>query len=400
MIQSSVCQFELKSNFKCNPNSYGAISIVLFRSHSRGAKNFKGYALGLDYWLSFVFPKYFHMFKLLLFLDETSMNDKYIAKLINKYKSDNKFIINLFECSEFVDPTTHLHIDLFGTLIRFIPFFDFENSNCYGKRIISIDVEPSKYIYNCLNTLIKVDNEYSLSSLGKKNPLDIIYYGIAKLNVIDKETNFRIIRKTNLPYALASNICVKTKLPKDILINFLKNHHYVENLTWVYGALTTAYDRGVDELFINQILIPECQRLNYRIGYYYYFTIVEGLYYYKDQLMTNKDTHKILQYIYSGNKKPSVEMTVDQLFIILDQMFYYEYKDDKFHQDVTKRFWKIINELIKKKKEWLSLEYMKNIKSLFENLSVFNGLIIYKGYKLEQIYQVKYKDEKYFIFKI
>jgi hypothetical protein len=158
--------------------------------------------------------------------------------------------------------------------------------------------------------------------------------------------------------------------------------------------------RGVDELFINQILIPECQRLNYRIGYYYYFTIVEGFYYYKDQLMTNKDTHKILQYIYSGNKKPSVEMTVDELFIILDQIFYYEYKDDKFHQDITKRFWKIINDLIKKKKEWLSLDYMKYIKSLFENLSVFNGIIIYKGYKLEQIYQVKHKDEKYFIFNI
>jgi len=191
---------------------------------------------------------YFPDFKLILFIDNTI----YYSIFYSKLKQLNYEII-LYECKLFKINT--YHCGLFGTLIRFMPFFDFEQFK-YIKIVITLDA----------------DSPYTLKSMKQ-------YYDY--LIKIKKQTYFHYItgylyaeyvkwkRDDYIPPILANKIITNYKFSNKILSNYLFSikkeiHHLsIKNIFPNYNQ----FPYGIDEFFLNYHLIDYLLKNNLEFSF-------------------------------------------------------------------------------------------------------------------------------------
>lgn len=100
-------------------------------------KNFNIYKEGLKKLIKLIDNQ--NNYILRIFIDSHIKEDSDIMKILN---SSNKVEIIVFKCLKYIKDD--YHIDLFATLIRLFPIFNFKNND--SNNVIIIDVDLKKMI--------------------------------------------------------------------------------------------------------------------------------------------------------------------------------------------------------------------------------------------------------------
>ena len=185
-----------------------------------------------------------------------------------------------------------------------------------------------------------MDDQYHRSQEGKKHPLEVMYVAKDRHSYNDV---FKELRKTNLPYALAQLIYITKKLPRTLIHEFLKVAAHYDK--WVYGPFNKPYSFGIDELFLNVYILPKAEKLGFRIGYMTGFTIVDGFFYFKDEIESHPSSQEYLLWITQLEET----MTLFELLLFMDETFYLKAtkRSSSRKSTMVKRYWTLIERLVK-----------------------------------------------------
>ena len=140
-ITNNICEFEILNNKYLIKKNINIIVSVFFK-RDQYYKNFDIYIKGLKNVLKFADSKFTKdtEFIYIIFIDQNIANDKLIMDIINKC---NNCVPILFKCVNFM--VNKYHEDLFGTLVRFFPLFNFPNNPCNIVICIDIDLKNEDY---------------------------------------------------------------------------------------------------------------------------------------------------------------------------------------------------------------------------------------------------------------
>ena len=170
VIPNTICEFVPVNDTgtHCDRTGYGTISVVLFKSTNVKAKDFAIYIHGLRRWITRMLPVYFKKYRFLLFVDTSTLEDPLFQTLLQKVDKSKRVSVNHFQCPDFLVPDRLVarHIGLFGTIIRFFPWFDFPGTECFGRRVLTMDCEPSNELYEQLKKDAR--NGRSISSIARR----------------------------------------------------------------------------------------------------------------------------------------------------------------------------------------------------------------------------------------
>lgn len=247
---------------------YDVVTTSLFKMQ-QGYKNFEKYMNGLELGVTY-FGQKLPEIKFMLFIDETIANDSILFDRIKKM-NNGKLIVILFHCPKFlnqIDSKNSGHIELFGTMIRFLPFFDYDGNRT--RNVICID---SDVVVEDMDQLIFNYNIFQKSKSKYHYDTNMFYEILAKWSLVDDYTILagRHMCKYKFPLHLLTDYidCVKNTNCQDMtsiksFMNFEKYH------TFPYG---------IDEYFLNHILLPymKNQKINYSTSIRY--SITAPLYY-------------------------------------------------------------------------------------------------------------------------
>lgn len=338
-LDNPICQFQVLKNENILKNGNVNIVSATFFKMKKHYKNFYVYLNGIRKLVNFVDtdPKFY----LVLFIDKNIYNDKKIMQIINNGK---KTIPILYKCTEYME--NGYHVDLFGTLVRFFPIFDFGNNPFNIVIITDIDVKDEDYPR--LKTLLKHDD---------------------LPNGFIASSGFTSLASNERAYILAGRIRATEKYDKNIIINFIKNAHLIKD-KGAYGERITPFGFGVDEVFINNILIPIIKNygimIEYHIGYF--------LYHYKSKILNDKTSDKIFDTILGKYAKSG--MTVEEKYKFIDDNTYLSDGKGEIISYLSDKFYFVLSYLIEKNIEWLPINLMKFIIENFKNVNVCNAFIM------------------------
>lgn len=121
--------FDIDYNKKVN-----IFSACFFKLENKGYKDLNKYLDGLINFNKQINARRLQ-FKIRLFIDESIFTDEKIFSII---KTLNNVQPVLYSCPNFIINDKY-HIGLFGTLVRFFPFFDFANND--ASIVISADID-------------------------------------------------------------------------------------------------------------------------------------------------------------------------------------------------------------------------------------------------------------------
>lgn len=355
ILTNNLCEFEILNNIDILENNPVNILTTVFFKRDQYYKNFDTYIKGLQRLTKFIDDptvnpnnnKYF----LLLFIDNNVYNDQQLMTIINE--SPNTIPV-LFKCSNYMKD--NYHIDLFGTLIRFFPMFDFDNN-------------PFD-ICCCVDVDLHVDDYYRLKQLMINKPKGFIAGGDA----------VKLIYENKPAYIYAFLIYYnQDKENKQLLENFILNADKIESLGH-YGKRLTTFGYGIDEIFINDILLPIIKNytvvIEYQISYF--------LYHSKQYLLEKKNmiiTSKILNMILG--KYANKDFNVNRKLNYIDQHTYQIRSLNDINDHLSKRFTYVIEYLISNNIKWFEYpvlnfinKYLKNIVSsvLLINCNINTGV--------------------------
>ena len=248
-LENGICNFKLIGRSKIHKNGVNIISITFFKL-PKVYKNFYIYINGLKNWIK-ILEELKSNFIIRLFIDQNIYDDQNIMKIINSSKYIEPV---LFICADYV--LDKYHIDLFATLIRFFPVFNFKNNDAFS--ILSADID-----------------------LHFKNEQHVIFYKYILSNY--KNINEITISSTNIydyyfgnfePYIQAGLLFIpnKTKFNKNIFIDFFQIedklkyfNKYIDKADkglfknklkgdFFKTIKDSQFSFGIDELFLNQFL--------------------------------------------------------------------------------------------------------------------------------------------------
>lgn len=237
----------LPQNFKPDPNNkVDVFSTSLFRTHIGGYKNFKQYIKGLKQTARYLSKRMPH-FYFLLYIDDTIYKSELfdvIKRLDNK-----KLIIAHYSCPIGLhDDPEHGHIDLFGTMVRFIPMFEHDQN--FTRHVICIDAD------NKHQDMLNILDDYEM------------FVNISSQFHFDTNTFYELFSRwvsSDFFSVLAGRQMSKYKFPLHLMIDFLKHTRfsrdpppsapktsledifsYEKYKTWPYGF---------DEYFLNWVVL-------------------------------------------------------------------------------------------------------------------------------------------------
>lgn len=320
-------------------NKTNMITAVFFK---RGEyyKNFHIYVKGLKGLIRFI-DKKTRNYKFRIFIDQNVLDDK---EIMNILKSSKKVQPVLFECANYMEGK--YHIDLFGTMVRFFPFFDFENND-------SLDV-------------INMDIDVGLEALQAMKYLTIIkereFMGPSRLT--------ELIGNDSLPYIIAYPMKAIQKYDKNIVLNFIEDAPNYKSVG-KYGIRKTPFGFGVDEIFTNEIMFPQFERFvthkHYTISYFLYYLLYTRT---KKKVLDEKlqqTTQLIMKEILG--KYHQKEMSIDDMFKAIDGETYgiSKHKSEKAHY-FTYRFSKVVQFIIQNNLKWIDIEVLKFIDKYLLNV--------------------------------
>ncbi len=254
-LENDICKFTplfpIDYNKKIN-----IFSTCFFKMINKGYKDFSKYLDGLKDLNERILRRKLN-YKIRLFIDESIHSDKKIYEIITKLESVQAV---LYSCPNFIIEEKH-HIGLFGTMIRFFPFFDFPNND--ANIVISSDIDNTNFS-SILNDIDMI-KEYSffkeiyLLKSGDINRsltyrYNFMYNG--KLNPYVFALSFVSCRR--IKFSLITDFITKVKDDKN---NIIYSHHYKISKHKSKDDILKfkshgKFIYGVDEYFLNDILCP------------------------------------------------------------------------------------------------------------------------------------------------
>lgn len=324
ILTNDICHFEIlaKSHLLFEddntPKNVNVLSGVFFK---RGEyyKNFGIYVSGLDRTVKFV-DEYndkikksnkssndknsdLQHFIFLLFIDQNIRED---SKIMNIIESSKWTVPVLFRCPVYMEG--NYHIDLFGTLVRFFPMFNFKNNPSKNSVVITIDIELNR------------EDRRKVEALMRNRPRGVIASGEIH----------NLIYKGEIPYIYSGTLCFNhEKLNSSLITKFIESAHTIIG-TGHYGKRKTTFGYGIDEMFLNSHLIPAVKNysiiIEYQISYFLYHSKP-----YITKQKREEVTSKILQMILYDIYDPG--LTVNNMFnIIKESQFVHDIKNMIRHQ--------------------------------------------------------------------
>lgn len=337
-MDNDVCEFKVLET--PNRKYANTVNIVFFRAIPL-TKNFQKYVNGLKTW-KFLMKKYFPESQLQIFVDESIATDPEIQKIL--FNLDAR--VYLFECPDYLRDDK-FHIGLFGTMIRFYPFFD------VNKRPMKIahvqEVEPTP-------------DSWELSIEGNKAALKKFKYKMGVIydshNVFEVPPNYKdqstFENGILYPWILAGRFTAMTKIPfsiwKDYVEDIKKGKKFYNKYLATQETISTIKEHGdfsfgVDESFLNDVYLKWLIKNGYGIGFILRYKISYPIFYLKGKLKKDSRSLKIFNYILQKN-----HTSLEKAFNDFDDLFYLHEKSKKALESAP-RFY----EIVEKYPNWLGI---------------------------------------------
>lgn len=352
--------------------------------------------------------KYYNGLKLLI--DTIKNHNKYFLRIHYDFSvSDDDTFINIknnglkydniqfckYYCEKFIDKNTKLHFGIFGTFIRFLPFFD-NNLKNNLRILVDIDfslIELYMYLKNNVDKLLK----------SKYDCLLINYFGYGYR--YGNNFNNEIINETFIAHIYLRNISLNIKILENILNDLLSKKDYIYNdiINMVkkrkilndekynkiinnddIDSIDNLFIYGMDEWFLNKILVNEIVKNTKKIGFMQY---MDRIYLYSRDMFnwnlinSNSNYKNIL--IKNTNIKSSENITQD-----INN--YVSFKNIQSYDDI-KKFYKRLNIFYKNSKQL----YKINSNTIYGNVWIDNlkkNLKLYIDIRL--LYNLDYEIKK------
>lgn len=367
-MENPICDFQIIET--PNRKYANTVNIVFFRAIPL-TKNFQKYVDGLKNW-KVIMKKYYPESQLQIFVDRSIATDPEIEKIL--FNMDAR--VYLFECPEYLRDDK-FHIGLFGTMIRFYPFFDV---NTRPMKIAHIqELEPGKDSLHTFEDMNKV-------SLMKFNHnLGIIYDSHDLFEIPPKyKDQLKFENGIPFPWIFAGRFIAMTKIPFSLWSDFIKDiehgkQFYNKYLITQKNIATIKehgnFSFGVDESFLNEVYLKWLVDNNYGIGIILRYKISYPIYYLLESLKKNNKTLKFINYILQKN-----HTSLQKALIDFDDLFY-KHENSKKAIDSAPRFY----EVLEKYPEWLGVPQSKLIKTIFDGYLSRTCIIIVKDRKLLEV---------------
>lgn len=368
-LTNDICNFEIINNEYLVKDNIDIIVSVFFK-RSQYYKNFGIYIKGLERVLQYV-DSLKEEFVYILFIDENIADDQTIMQ---KIKNCKKCVPVLFRCVKYMD--NNYHYDLFGTLVRFFPMFDFSNNPT--NIVICIDIDLHHDDYYRLDMLIKYKLKgfscaADISKLLYNNKNPYVYAGLLSFN--------------------------RKKINKSLIIDFIRDAGSGKiDSKGYYGKRLTNFGYGIDEIFINDIFIYHIKTINIIIEYQLSYFLYHSKPYILDKSKISSST-----IVFDTILGPYVKqnMSIDDKLKFIDHNTYQKRELTEINNELSIRFTKIIDQLIQSKKTWMESDIQHFIHSYLRHIISAN-LVIKTEYNKDNIadiidvipYDVIYDSDK------
>lgn len=331
------------------------ILVSVFFKRSQYYKNFAIYVKGLEKVLKFV-DEHSKDFVYVLFIDSHISEDSNIMSMINKCKN---CVPVLFGCSEYM--TEGYHTDLFGTLIRFFPMFDFDNNPCNIVICIDIDLHSEDYVR--LKSIME-HNRKGVTAAG-----DIV----------------RHIYLNMKPYIYGGLICYnREKMNKNLILNFIKNADKIESKGH-YGKRLTTFGYGIDEIFVNDYFLPKIGEVLVVIDYQPSYFLFHSSSHILAQNRIDKSLNILSLILGSYDDKT---LTAEEKIKKIDDLTYQVREKTDQNDEISRRLTMVVDHLVSNKKIWLEKPVLQFMNSHLKNVISANLYINY-SYENNAIISVK-----------
>jgi curved DNA-binding protein CbpA len=233
------------------------------------------------------------------------------------------------------------HIDLFGTMLRFFPMFDFPNNPT--NIVYSIDVDLHDEDYPRFEILLSLKPK-GLTGSGSFNDF---------------------IAHDSIPHFFAGTFMYNMqKTENSMIIDFIKNAHKIES-KGKYGKRLTTFGYGIDEIFLNDYLVKKQKNASIIVEYQPSYFIFHS----NDRIMEQKNrevSSKILSMILGKYGKNMT--TLEDKIKFVDKNFYNVTEKNDINNELSKRFSYVIEYLVKHNKAWLNMNAQKIINGFMKHI--------------------------------
>lgn len=369
-MDNEICDFQIIET--PNRKYANTVNIVFFRAIPL-TKNFQKYVDGLKSWKVFM-KKYYPESQLQIFVDKSIASDQEIQKIL--FNLDAR--VYLFECPEYLRDDK-FHIGLFGTMIRFYPFFDV---NTRPMKIAHIqELEPGEYLLSTFENMNKA------SLMKFKDNVGLIYDSHKFFEFLPNYKNQQKF-ENGLPYpwVYAGKFIAMTKVPFSIWTEYIKDIEQGKQFYNKYLVSKKEKDKptikehgnfsyGVDESFLNEVYLKWLIKNNYGIGIIIRYKISYPVYYLLETLRKDIRTLKFINYILQKNHSSLNKALTD-----FDDLFY-NHENSKKAIESAPRFYEIIG----KYPNWLGNAQSDFIKKVFNGYLSRTCIIIVKDEKIVEV---------------
>jgi hypothetical protein len=333
LFKNDICNFQYVGHHDFDfTKKYNVISTCLFRMKNH-YKNFKMYTDGLKRWLKEIYSLDRDLI-MLVFIDEHIYKDNDVMKIINVNK---RVCPILYSCQDYI--ANNYHLDAFGTFTRFFPLFDFPDN--FANNVFIVDIDFNYLNFLRFKAIFKFNKSITVSS-----------------NISD------FLKKGDNVHIYAGNMYFgNKKYDKKILTDFIKNADKLKNKGY-YKKRLTAFGYGTDEIFMNTFIKKYSDFIYCEINYSPNWFIYDNL----KEIYKNPNSSKYLKYLLGIHYKKE---TLHQMIKTIDAMFYYEDRkqSDKMKY-IAKRFYLLIDYLIKNNIEWINMNQMKIISKYLRGIVI------------------------------
>jgi hypothetical protein len=333
-LDNEIC--ELQPLYKYDPKvKYNVYSMGLFKINKPYKDFNKFYIGGLRKLISYL-DQNINDYYARIFIDQNVLNDESIMLIMRSHK---KIQPVLFKCSDYMSGM--YHYDLFGTMLRYFPAFDFPNNDTNIVYSIDIDLSPSDLANLKFFQYPKVD-KYSKCSIGGTKGSEVV-----KL----------LLKPQNLPNVLGGALLIQGKHDKNIILDFIKSAHLIKD-TYIYNERHTPFGFGVDELFINKYWIKKA--IYGDIGIQSYYSPSYFLYCLKKGAGSLIPDERLFSnaLVYTMGDHYKKGMSSDDMIGFMDK---YYYKDTSNFTGITFQWNETNNYFTKRFQEYVDYSYKNNI---------------------------------------
>lgn len=357
-LKNDICSLTLLNGVNFSLNKKVNILSTSFFKMNNHYKNFNIYIRGLKSWIRFL-NSFENNYVLRIFIDDNVRKDRNIMNIMN---SSKKIQLILFSCDNYKNGKYHK--DVFGTLLRFFPLFDFENNDSNNVIVVDIDLHEEDKARCKFFMQTKLDNFTAMAAI---TPL---------------------LYENKKAYVFAGLMSVKDKYDKNILLKFIKNAHNIKDKGF-YNKRETTFGFGVDEIFINNYLLPNVKKyssiIEYNISYF--------LFHSKKRIMKSKNSEIIFKSIIGKYYKEG--MSVEDMYNFIDSKTYMVKERNEIINYLTKRFNKVISYLYKNKTKWIELNIINILEENLKNI-IYGFVIItsdskksFVNYEIKNLIEIK-----------